>query len=258
MENKTPENKMFFLLALLAGFVGGAICMALNGYKNLGTAADWLSGIGSVGAILFAYLQIREQISEYENDKREYENNKKEEINQKILSNRPFFSIAKKTYLARGKDQLWTIIKDSGETKINDLFKKTTDTSREFKNNIYAYEFKNVSQALATNVVLKTEYQDKLTGNVLRTDYCNIGTCVMGNERAIILPHSIMNEPINYVRCPKNVYLYFTTIDDRAYCQRWIEKFNESNQLCIYPSDIEKVSKEEIPNKGVCNFANIS
>ena len=251
MENKTPKNKMFFLLALLAGFCGGALCMALNGYKNLGTAADWASGIGSLGAIIVALMQMHVQMSEYENDK-------KEEINQRILSNRPFFSVIKKTYLTRKEDKLWTIIEDSGAIKINSLFKKTTVTIREFKDDIYVYEFKNVSQAVATNVVLKVEYQNKAKDKVLKTDYCNIGTCVMGNEKVIILPTSIMNKPSIYANCPKKNSLYFTTVDDRAYCQRWSEKFNKSGKLCIYPSDIEKVSKEEIPNTGVCNFANIS
>ena len=164
----------------------------------------------------------------------------------------------RKTYLEGSKDKLWLLPEDEDSVLSASFFKRKSKNVLNFKKKITAYEFTNVSKAVATSVVLKIEYQNRTRDKVLRTDYCKIKKCVMGNEDDIILPTSVINEPSTYADCPKDVYLYFTTIDDRAYCQRWIEKFNESNQLCIYPSDIEKVSKEEIPNKGVCNFANIS
>ena len=211
-----------------------------------GTVADWVSGIGSLIAIAFAYLQIAEQRKEYEEDK-------KEKIRREILANRPFFSFMKLSYLTKNEVHLWTLMEDGSDEKIKSTFGKITKTARVFNKDIFAYEFKNVSQAIATKLVLKIEYLNEASDKILRTDYCYIGTCVIGNERAIILPHSIMNEPSTYANCPKKGYLYFTTIDDRAYCQRWIEQNYESSSLYQEQFDILEVSKEEIPTVGACS-----
>lgn len=53
------------VLALICGcFIGLAL---LKG--NTGSVADWVSGLGSLGAIIAVYYQVREQRIEYENDK---------------------------------------------------------------------------------------------------------------------------------------------------------------------------------------------
>ena len=213
-----------------------------------GTVADWVSGIGSLIAIAFAYWQIAEQRKEYEEDK-------KEKASREILANRPFFSLMKLLYLKEGKDHLWLTGGDNNLEKINNILKKNSELKNgiseyEFKNGISAYEFKNVSQAIATNVVLKIEYQNEASDEVFKTDFCKIVSCVIGNERAIMLPHSILNEPSTYSYCPKNVYLYFTTIDDRAYRQKWTEKIDKSHRVEIEQVDIIEISKEEIPDEG--------
>lgn len=207
-----------------------------------GTVADWVSGIGSFGAVIVALWQIIMQ--------------RKKEEKDKILANRPFFSFMKLSYLTKHKDHLWTLIEDASSQKIGNTFKNNSEY--EFKNGIHAYEFKNVSQAVATNVALKVEYQNKLTGNVIRTDYCNIETCVMGNERAIILPHSTMSDPSYFSLCPKRVNLYFSTIDDRVYRQRWIERIDKFNKMNIVLVDIMEVPKEEMPHGGACSCGDIN
>lgn len=236
------ENKMFFLLALLAGFVGGAICMALNGYKNLGTAADWVSGLGSVGAIVFAYKQINEQRDEYEDDK-------KERINREILANRPYFSIVEQTQLKNKKDHLWLTDKNCYSINPDEVFKKSTQSYTVFKDDFFAYKLKNVSQAVATDVVLKIEYLNEAKDKVLKTEYCNLRTCVGANEQAIILPHSIMNNPETYSFCPKKIYLYFKAIDDIAYCQRWTERLVTKNSLCAEHDGIDETPIEEMTSQ---------
>lgn len=216
-----------------------------------GTVADWVSGIGSLIAIGFAYWQIAEQRKEYEEDK-------KEKISREILANRPFFSFIQLFYLNKGKDHLWTLVEDRSDEKINNLFSESTDTYHVFKNGICAYNFKNVSQAVATNVVLKIEYQSEANGKVLKTDYCNIGTCVIGKEQVIILPHSVMNQPDTYAYCSKNIYLYFSTIDDRVYRQSWIDKFDRLCTEHIKQVDIKEVPIEEMPIEGTSSRSDIS
>ena len=221
-----------------------------------GTVADWVSGIGSLIAIAFAYLQISEQRKEYEEDK-------KEKIRREILANRPFFSLSKSSYLTKTEDHLWLTIDDNDSKIVSNILKNTTnnnDDAIEFKDGIWVYKFKNVSKAIATKVVLKIEYQNRTKDKVLKTDYCYIKSCVMENEQVIILPHSIMNEPSTYSLCPKSVNLYFSTIDDKVYCQRWIEKFDKSDDLGVEQFDIKEVPIEEIPSEGtssICAHLNL-
>lgn len=217
-----------------------------------GTVADWVSGIGSLIAIAFAYLQIAEQRKEYEEDK-------KEKIRREILANRPFFSLSKSSYLTKSEDHLWLSI-DDNDSKIVSNILKNNNIDIEFKDGIWTYKFKNVSKAIATKVVLKIEYQNRTKDKVLKTDYYYIKSCVMENEQVIILPHSIMNEPSTYSLCPKSVNLYFSTIDDKVYCQRWIEKFDKSDDLGVEQFDIKEVPIEEIPNEGtpsICAHLNL-
>lgn len=242
----------YIVISFSSSFVGGIICITITN-KNIGSLADWVSGIGSLLAIAFAYWQIHIQTKEYEEDK-------KEKISREILANRPFFSFIQLFYLNKGKDHIWTLVEDRRDVKINNLFSESTDTYNVFKNGICAYNFKNVSQAVATNVVLKIEYQSEANGKVLKTDYCNIGTCVIGKEQVIILPHSIMNEPSTYSVCPKSVYLYFSTIDDRVYRQSWINKFDKFDGLYIErieQVDIKEVPIEEMPIKGTSSRSDI-
>lgn len=78
----------------------------------------------------------------------------------------------------------------------------------------------------------------------------------MGNEKVIILPTSVINEPSTYASCPKNIYLYFTTIDDRAYCQRWIEKKSKLGSIRI-ETGIKEIPKEEIPDKKAYGYSSL-
>ena len=203
-----------------------------------GTVADWVSGIGSLGAVIVALWQIIMQ-------------RKKEEKDRK-LANRPFFSCMRKTYLEGSKDKLWLLPEDEDSVLSASFFKRKSKDVLNFKKKITAYEFTNVSKAVATSVVLKIEYQNRTRDKVLRTDYCKIKKCVMGNEEYIILPTSIINEPSTYADCPKDVYLYFTTIDDRAYCQRWIGKKSKLG------SNIKEIPKEEIPSKRVYSYSRLT
>ena len=202
---------------------------------ELGTVADWVSGIGSLGAVIVALWQIIVQ--------------RKKERKDREIANRPFFSCEAKSYLERKKDDVWTISKDDLNKKYEDVFEQRTEDYIKFRNKIFVFEFKNASQAVATSLVLKIEYQNEIKDKVLETDYCMIEKCVMGNERAIMLPHDILNKPDTYVLCPKKLYLYFTTIDDKAYCQTWDQE--ESCLLHTEQFNIKPVSKGKIPNKGL-------
>ena len=238
---KYGEYIWFSLITVLSSFLGATIVYLIP-KKNFGSIADWVSGIGALGAVIVALWQIIMQ-------------RKKEEKDRK-LANRPFFSYERKTYLQESKDKLWLLPIDREHLLNGGFFKKETEHILSFTKKIKAPKFINVSKAVATSVVLKIEYQNRTRDKVLRTDYCKIRKCVMGNETVIILPTSIINEPSTYAGCPKNVYLYFTTIDDRAYCQRWIEKKSKLGSI-IMETDIKEIRKEEIPIKGVDGYSSL-
>ena len=238
---KYEEYIWFSLITVLSSFLGATIVYLIP-KKNFGSIADWVSGIGALGAIIVALWQIIIQ-------------RKKEEKDRK-LANRPFFSYVLKTYLQESKDKLWLLPKYEEHVSSGGFFERESEHIFKFKKRNCAYEFTNVSKAVATSVVLKIEYQNGTRDKVLRTDYCKIRKCVMGNEEVIILPTSMITEPSTYARCPKNVYLYFTTIDDRAYCQRWIGKKSKLGSIRT-EIDIKEIPKEEIPIKGVYGYSSL-
>ncbi|MCT6889495.1 hypothetical protein [Lactobacillus sp. wkB8] len=71
-----------------------------------GTGAEWISSIGALVAIVFAYWQIYEQRKEYENDRRE-------EKVEKRLSNRPFFTVIQKNIIQEEKEVVWVNTDDA-------------------------------------------------------------------------------------------------------------------------------------------------
>lgn len=204
---------------------------------NWGSVADWVSGIGSLGAIIFAYWRMHVQKNKEEEDE--------------ILANRPYFSCTRLYFLRSGVDHLWITSDDNFNKAIDNIFLKKSTDQIKFKDGIYAYELKNVSRAVATNIVLKIVYYGMKSNTVLKINYCNIGTSVIGNERAIILPHNLITEPILFRDCPKRIYLYSMSIDNIVYRQSWIQKSNETG-ICIQQVDIKEVPIEEMPNGEVC------
>lgn len=207
-----------------------------------GTVADWVSGIGSCGAVIVALGQIMAQRKQYKNDKAD-------ESKREILANRPYFSIVEQKQLRNKKDHLWLTDEDSESIAPEIVFKGTTKNYTFFNGKFFAYKIKNVSQAVATDVVLKIEYQNETKDKVLKTDYCNLRTCVGANEQAIILPHSIMNNPETYSLCHKKIYLYFKAIDDITYCQRWTERAGTKDSLCADHDGIEETQIEKMTSQ---------
>ena len=210
-----------------------------------GTVADWVSGIGSLLAIAFAYWKMIEQRNKEEEDR--------------IFANQPIFSFYKQTFVKRKTDKIWTSVKYS-EDSLKDFIKPTNekDTTVHFKNDIYACCFKNITQAAATSLTLKIEYQDKNTGKPEKVDCCTIGTCVDGKETAIILPDSIIHETTKYAEFQKKFFLYISAIDGNAYCQCWTEIKDKSRNYYPQEESIKKIKRESIPKENISNFTSFS
>lgn len=216
------------------------------GKLEWGSVADWVSGIGSLLAIGFAYWKMIEQRNKEEKDR--------------IFANQPIFSFYKQTFVKRKTDKIWSSVKDSGNS-LKDFIEPLTDkkdTTVHFKNDIYACCFKNITQAAATSLTLKIEYQDKNTGKTEKVDCCSIETCVDGKETAIILPDSIIHETTKYAVCPKKIFLYISAIDGNAYCQCWTEIKDKSGNYYPQEESIKKIKKESIPKENISNPTSFS
>lgn len=68
------EKIKYILLGLIGSLIGNGIVFFLLAFSSskYGTLADWVSGIGTVAAIFFVYLQINEQRSEFKESKKHY------------------------------------------------------------------------------------------------------------------------------------------------------------------------------------------
>lgn len=234
----------YIVISFSSSFVGGIICITITN-KNIGSLADWVSGIGSLLAIAFAYWKMIEQRNKEEEDR--------------IFANQPIFSFYKQTFVKRKTDKIWTSVKYS-EDSLKDFIKPTNekDTTVHFKNDIYACCFKNITQAAATSLTLKIEYQDKNTGKPEKVDCCTIGTCVDGKETAIILPDSIIHETTKYAEFQKKFFLYISAIDGNAYCQCWTEIKDKSRNYYPQEESIKKIKRESIPKENISNFTSFS
>lgn len=243
MKNWFKKYIWYLLITALSSVLGAALVYLIP-KKNFGSLADCVSGIGSLGAIVVAFWQIAEQREKEEKDK--------------ILANKPIFSLYKRKFVKRETDSVWTLPEYCGEA-LKPFIEQAEEKDKtvHFKDNIYAYFFKNITQAAATSVTLKIEYQNKNTGETDQTDYCTIETCVDGKETAIILPDSIICQTEEYAVCPKKIFLYFSTIDGDAYYQSWTE-IEESGTYHFQEKGTYEIKKKDIPRKGICSFTDFS
>ena len=115
---KYEEYIWFSLITVLSSFLGATIVYLIP-KKNFGSIADWVSGIGSCGAVIVALWQIIMQ-------------RKKEEKDRK-LANRPFFSWMRKTYLKGSKDKLWLLPEDEDSVLRGTFFKNEGEHILNFK-----------------------------------------------------------------------------------------------------------------------------
>lgn len=253
-------------IGFLAGMLGNAFCMFIGRIKNWGSVADWVSGILSFGAIVVALKQVKEQREQYEDDKK----TKREDD---ILENRAFFDVSKRTYVVKNKDSVWVSREDYDNNKAWEcIYKKFNDKEAEEnkKSNdkeaedikypladySYVYVFRNFTKASAYSCTFKIEY--KVNGES-EYDYIQSNIGIMSGEEICILPSKLINEPTKYANCQKKVSIYFETLDNRIYCQTWLEKeFKNKDIIDFEYGDITPIKRSEKPKEGHAVFLNIS
>lgn len=67
---KNSKQRWHLFLVLLLGMLGGSIVVLLkNGFNDsTGSIADWVSGIGTLGALIFAYKEIIDSRKQFDEE----------------------------------------------------------------------------------------------------------------------------------------------------------------------------------------------
>lgn len=220
----------YILISFISAILGGAICISIS-QKNLGSFADWLSGLGSIAAIAFAYWQIHEQKVEYENDKRE-----QEKIKQK--NNQPLFSLSNTRFFKKGvRNCYWQpndfqeISKKIDSSKIN--YALLTE-------NKGCYELINITNSLASDVCFRITYTDgeHQTLYIPFIDEKNLSYLFTHKMFSSGLTIHNINEQV------ANIKLYYDSIDKIHYVQIWENRIN-GNELDLNQSFVKTIDDND-------------
>ena len=235
----------YIVISFSSSFVGGIICITITN-KNIGSLADWVSGIGSLIAIAFAYWQIAEQRKEYEEDKRQLKLSKRpllEIYTSNILNNsdETFFLAAEQIKRKQSKHYFTFDKKNNRFLLIND------------KNYKFFFRIKNVSNYAAINPTLAITY--KYAG-LERKDTIHADTIVQSGKEAKFLTNVVVDDKeINLNRADKEIELYFMSTDGNYYKQTFkqhkkmiiLNDGTAPDQITFESENIEEIKKNEIP-----------
>lgn len=241
----------YFVISFSSSFVGGIICITITN-KNIGSLADWVSGIGSLIAIAFAYWQIAEQRKEYEEDKRQLK-----------LSKRPLFEIYTSNILNNSNETFFLAAEQIKKEKSNRYF-TFVDNSNQFlllndENYKFFYCIKNVANYAAINPTLAITY--KYTNSEWK-DTIHADTIVQSGKEAKFLTNVVIGDKkinpdkkIDLNRADKEIELYFMSSDGYYYKQKFKQRkemifLNDDtvpDQTTYESENIEEIKKNEFP-----------
>lgn len=245
MRKWVKQYGWYVAISMLGGILGAVFSLFIWHQKNLGTIAEWVSGLGSLGAIIFAYKQIDEQRREY-NEKQE-------------LDNRPYFSLSKQTSLGKSKTKVWLEIKDA--LKISYMFEPVYNNLGQlwFKkvfNDGYMYELTNLSNNSAANLILEVTYFIN-TKNKNREEIKDI-ICpdipVMKGESILFMTDTmIINSEKALYDSEKVISFYFMSGYGNYYVQSWKENKTEKVEKDFTKANlkylgIKKIDESEVPS----------
>lgn len=236
MKNWFKEYWVYVAIAIFGGIIGTALSLTIWHQNNIGTLADWVSGIGSVVAIVFAYWQIDEQRKEYEED-RNYEKEKEK------FSNRAYFGITYGNYVNEGEK----IVYNWNYCISENLFDYNSDKKIFFVNETMTGNsliiVKNYSSANAINCLLKVEYNDNSSDTF---DFENL----QPGDKKTIIPNKLIDKPSSHIpQLINSIEIHFDSIRNEHFVQRW-DKKGMNNMLDLSDSEINDAEKENNFHKG--------
>ena len=209
-----------------------------------GSGAEWIGSVGSLVAIIFAYLQIHEQRKEYENDRRE-------EKVEKRLSNRPFFTVIQKNVVQ--KELVWL---NPDDEEYLFLYSMSNNPAQITFFEGYIYEFRSVTPNIALDIVLQINYYDN-NKKLKYTDTICTCTAVVDREKILFLPHNVLARFDEVVTMCKEIYLFYKSIDGIYYREVWREVASNQNignnvqpdALIIEFIEIKEVDSVDVPKQ---------
>ncbi|PXY84357.1 hypothetical protein [Lactobacillus melliventris] len=240
---KYKKYIIYVVITLVFSFLGAALVCSIA-KKNFGSTADWVSGIGSLIAIGFAYWQIAEQRKEYEEDKKD-----QKILNQ--LNKRPFFIVSIKKVLF-SKDDLFFLSPEQGDKPEKHFYYNDDRHRCSLINDEFFYCIKNVENCVALNPTLVITYK---YANSEPKEFIHAETLVQSREEVKFLTNIVIDKnKINPARAEKKIELYFGSTDERYYKQTFEERKtqiiskNEIGDDSIFVSKkIKEIKKSSIP-----------
>lgn len=227
---KYEEYIWFSLITALSSFLGAAIVYLIP-KNNFGSIADWVSGIGSLGAIIVALWQIYEQKNEYKNDR----NNEKE---KEKFSNRAYFTITYSNHVYEKEE----IVYNNKYRPIRNFFEYRSDKKIFYTNGaMNLIRIKNCSNANAINCFFKVEYNDN------SSDILSFENLEPGGKKTIIADKIIDEPSSDMPQLINAVEIHFDSIRNEHYVQHW-DKKEKHNILDLSDSEINDVEKENDNN----------
>ena len=239
-------------IAFLAGMLGNTFCTFIEHLENWGSVADWVSGIGSLFAIVFAYKQICQQKKQMREQIREYEKDKKIGKELEELHNRPFFSLETNDKLTYGMNVVWTNIKYV--EKLAECFGKVYTSEGKLwcyqvKEKGYMYELKNISKNSAINITLAITYIDNSSKEktIANKDSMTVNRGVEQSESITFMTPTMIEEGKKAMwNWDKKISVYFATVDQRWYRQDWTEEKHKKVESGFASTKIEYQGIQQI------------
>lgn len=226
MKNWIKQYWVYVAIAIFGGILGTAISLTIWHQNNIGTLAEWVSGIGSFGAIAFAYIQIKIQIKE----------------NQ--LAKRPIFSITCVHTLKEDFENYYV-----NDADFNSFWKASNPREdepngkkiRTLSNNRKGYKFENLSNEAALNICLEIKYDDKKESDIM-----TISSIDPKSEAAFFTHEMLSNKSENvYKDVHKKIEyikLHFDSVIGVHYIQIWDQKYKITKPDGKEKEDIDMIN----------------
>ena len=213
-------------------------------WLSKGSGAEWVSVMGSFGAIAFAYIQICEQ-------KHEYEDDKKSRSKTREILNRPLFTVAFTTGVKVGVHNCYYNAEKFNENYKLKYYSIINGEEANFLVPLQAISITNITEKPAINVIFKISFSNNTT---------EIFNCICIQEkcranfftRELFFDRTSVGLSWIFV---KKLELYFDAIDGKHYYQVWDKRIGTVKILDTSNYKICKITDDEYANGMLKNRA---
>ncbi|MFT9428916.1 MAG: hypothetical protein ABF598_03595 [Liquorilactobacillus satsumensis] len=207
----TTVTKKFAVWLYSLGFIIGTFCIyVLIAWSkgDMGSVADWVSAIGSLGAILIVIWQVHQQNIYFQC--------------QRKLDNQPKISIRYRRCFNKNSDSYF--VNEDASLRLDECLHGDSDKVDMGDNQ--GYELLNLGSNTALDLTFIVQYKDD-EKNIMKID------SLPRNKGAIFFTSRILNGKKGLFEVDKDVTsikVYYKSLIDVCYCQVWENKYLKKNK----------------------------